>query len=265
MGLFRPWVLDWCSEIVAFSTRRLTTLAVCVIPPNNSPKGGTFKVQTAMKLTKAIRLLALTCTAFSVAGCASSSAAPTNDHAKVVQALMTLLTANNTKICVDGATHGAPLAIFRAMMTAPEAARRPLAWHVPTPLRPPAPLTGRQIFNDTFAADRALLAPPVANGDRLPVLKQVQFNTAAQSLLISGDIESTSIQNSPTTPAIHARWWALNRVWPDCTSIYTVSHPVVGGKIAFVSVTASHWGATYAFEQDRGVWLPTGQWTNWLY
>lgn len=222
-------------------------------------------MQTAKKLTKAIRLFALTSTALSAASCASSSASPTNDHAKVVQALMTLLSANNTKVCVDGATHGAPLAIFRDMMTAPEAARRPLAWHAPTPLRPPAPLTGRQIFNDVFAADRALIVPPFGNGDRLPVLKQVQYNAAAQSLLISGDVESTSIQNSPTTPTIHARWWALNRIWSECTAIYTVSHPVVGGKIAFVSVTASHWGTTYAFQQDRGVWSPTAQWTNWLY
>lgn len=222
-------------------------------------------MQTAKKLTKAIRLFALTSTALSAASCASSSASPTNDHAKVVQALMTLLSANNTKVCVDGATHGAPLAIFRDMMTAPEAARKPLAWHAPTPLRPPAPLTGRQIFNDVFAADRALIVPPFGNGDRLPVLKQVQYNAAAQSLLISGDVESTSIQNSPTTPTIHARWWALNRIWSDCTAIYTVSHPVVGGKIAFVSVTASHWGTTYAFQQDRGVWSPTAQWTNWLY
>lgn len=222
-------------------------------------------MQTAKKLTKAIRLFALTSTALSAASCASSSASPTNDHAKVVQALMTLLSANNTKVCVDGATHGAPLAIFRDMMTAPEAARKPLAWHAPTPLRPPAPLTGRQIFNDVFAADRALIAPPFGNGDRLPVLKQVQYNAAAQSLLISGDVESTSIQNSPTTPTIHARWWALNRIWSECTAIYTVSHPVVGGKIAFVSVTASHWGTTYAFQQDRGVWSPTAQWTNWLY
>ncbi len=214
---------------------------------------------------KAVRFLAMAAVAALTAGCSASGASPPNDHEKVVQALTSLLAAKGKNLCLDRATHGAPLVIYRAMLTAPQAARASLAWHVPEPLQPPPALSDRQLFSSVFDSDRVLIAPPSGNGDRLPAIQQSQIEGAARALLVSGDIKAVDIPNRADRPAIRSRWWVLNRLWPDCTPVYTVSHPVVRDSIAFVSVTANHWGTTYAFRRDRGIWSPTAQWTNWLY
>jgi hypothetical protein len=35
--------------------------------------------------------------------------------------------------------------------------------------------------------------------------------------------------------------------------------------LAYVAVTAGHWGTVYAFNKRGGRWAALGQWSNWLY
>ena len=200
-----------------------------------------------------------------LAGCGESSKAPTDATAQVMQSLVSLLTADGKAACIDSRTRGEPLAIFRTMMAAPDAARRPLSWFAPQPLRPTGMPSRRQMFDDQINAERFVLTTPQQSSRPLPVLLQGQLDAAARQLSLYGDQDRVSIAAPQAAPHATVRWWIRNRFDRGCTPVYTASNPVVANNIAFVSVTAGHWGTTYAFRKHASAWSPVGQWTNWMY
>ena len=200
-----------------------------------------------------------------LAGCSAASQTPADDTTLVMRSLLSVLTADGKPACLDGRTRGQPLAIFRTMMVAPDPARRPLAWFAPQPLRPNAMLTGRQLFDDQIRSDRIVLAKPQQSSRPLPNLLQGQLNAAAGQLSLYQNQPRVAIDAWPAAPRATVRWWVHNRVDRACTPVYTVSNPVVAKNVAFVSVTAGHWGTTYAFRKQAETWSAIAQWTNWIY
>jgi hypothetical protein len=204
------------------------------------------------------------CLGLLASGCASETQTP-SEPAKVIETLLGVLSSDGRRVCVDAKTQGKPLAVFSTMIVAPRPSRRPLQWQIPKPLRPPGPLSNRELYEDEFARARILLEKPVNARDVLPPEQQLQLNSVARTLAAVGDVERVSIANSPKRPLIVARWWLANRVRPLCVPNFTISNPVVAREIAFVSVTGGHWGTTYAFRKRGDRWAPHAQWTTWLY
>lgn len=199
------------------------------------------------------------------AGCAAQSAQPLDDSAQVVGAVVTTLASDGQHICADSRTRGQPLAIYRTMTYAPPAARRPLAWHVPGPLRPPRPLSQRDLYEDQIQGRRVYLREPGTGMVALPAEAQRQLDTAARALSISDFEAPDDVGRAYTGPNLTARWWLINRFRRDCTPTYTLTRPVIRKNVAFVSVTAGHWGTTYAVVRRDGAWKTAAQWSNWLY
>ncbi|MGU3390535.1 hypothetical protein [Sphingomonas sp. M1A8_2b] len=208
---------------------------------------------------------ALTAGTAALAGCSAASQAPADDAAQVMQSLLSVLTADGKPTCIDSRTRGEPLAIFRAMMTAPAPSRRPLSWFAPRPLRPNDRLSGRPVFEDQIHPDRVVPETTQPSARPLTNLLQSQLNAAATQLSAYQDPDGVSIDSALSAPRATVRWWVRNRLDHACTPVFTASNPVVAKNIAFVSVTAGHWGTTYAFRKDSSAWSPVGQWTNWLY
>lgn len=202
---------------------------------------------------------------FLLTGCTGAASTPADDTTQVMQSLLAQLTADGKPICVDGRTRGKPLAIFRTMMVAPDPARRALVWFAPQPLRPQGMLSDRQLFEDQIRSDHVVLDKPQQTARPLSNILQGQLNSAAGQLSLDQDETRVAISESSAVPLATIHWWVRNRFDSACSPIYTVSNPVVAKNVAFVSVTAGHWGTTYAFRKQAAAWSPIAQWTNWLY
>lgn len=202
---------------------------------------------------------------FCLASCSTPNAPANSDTSEVLHALSATLTADNKAVCIDGSTRGDSLAVFRAMLSAPPASRRPLAWHQPQPLRPPASPSSWRIFNDEIRDDRILIPRPQQMGAPLPFLLQRQLDYAANRLSLVQESEEFSISPWTGAPLAQPRWWIANRLSRDCSPAFTIMNPIVAKNVAFVSVKAGHWGTTYAFAKQDAKWKAIGQWTNWLY
>lgn len=216
-----------------------------------------------MKSRVSRHVLAITA-AVAVAGC-SAIATPDNDRDRIFEQLAQVLTSDGKTACIDSTTRGEPLAIFRTMMVAPDPARRPLAWSVPGPLRPPQGLSSKQMFDDEFRSGRVLLTEPGGKSNALPAIEQAQYNTAARALSAFQTESHLTVPDFRSAPLARSRWWPFNRFSPGCHPYFTVSDIIMGKDIAFVSVTGGHWGTTYAFRKQAEAWTPAAQWTNWLY
>lgn len=201
----------------------------------------------------------------SLSSCGAPSAPANSDVNLVLQALATTLTADGKPACIDGGTHGDSLAVFHSMLSAPPASRQSLTWYQPQPLRPPAAPSVTQVFNDTFRDDRILIFRPQQNGAPLPFLLQRQLNFAATRLSLVQGSDSIALNPWNNAPLAQPRWWVVNRLSSQCSSVYTVMNPLVAKNLAFVSVKAGHWGVTYAFLKQDGKWKTIGQWGSWLY
>jgi hypothetical protein len=198
-------------------------------------------------------------------GCVDASSTAADDRTQVMQSLLSVLTADGKPACVDARTRGKPLAIFRTMMVAPDPARRPLAWFVPQPLRPQGMLSSQQLFDDQFRSERVVLTKPRRPAQALPNDLQGQLNAAAGQLSLDQEEDRLAISDSQAAPLAKVRWWVRNRFDQTCSPIYTISNPVIAKNVAFVSVTAGHWGTTYAFQKKGPSWATIAQWTNWIY
>lgn len=187
------------------------------------------------------------------------------DAEQVTGSLLKILTANGEAICVDSTTQGEPLAIFRTMLTAPDPARRPLAWHQPGPLNAGREVTGRQLVAAEFRGQHIQLPEYGTTEDVLPPLLQMRLNALARAVAFLPSDAPTSVKGSADVPKARVRWWVLNRFDRSCGPIYTLSKPVLVRDAAFVSVMAGHEGTIYAMRKADGVWTPLAKWTNWLY
>lgn len=207
----------------------------------------------------------LACAALSVAGCAAQGGEPLDDGSQVVGAVMATLASDGKPICADKQTRGQPLAIYRTMTYAPPAARRPLAWHAPGPLRPPRPLSRRDLYEDQIGGRRVYLREPGSGMVALPAEDQRRFDSAARAMSVSDFEPPKDVAHAYDGPGLTARWWLFNRFRRDCSPTYTLTSPVIRDDIAFMSVTAGHWGTTYAVVKQGNEWRTAAQWSNWLY
>jgi hypothetical protein len=199
----------------------------------------------------------------SLASCASRASSD-SDEAAAIAAVSGIITADGQRVCVDNATDGDALAVYRTMLVAPDPARRPLAWHRPAPLRPVTTLSDRQMIDNEFRAERARLSLPSNQTEALPTVDQLQIDSVARGLS-SVDRNGTRSVAIPSTALVAARWWGINRVWPQCLNVFTISNPVLVRDFGFVTVRGGHWGTTYALRKQAGRWAVNAQWTNWLY
>jgi hypothetical protein len=200
-----------------------------------------------------------------VSGCAGSEAGANDDATQVLHALAVTLTSDHKGLCVDSETDGEPLSIYRTMMALPATERPVLDWHQPEPLRPPVELSGKRVFDGELRSDQIYLRPPAQTTAVLPTDQQRALDAAASRLGLKTDNPAKTVAPWPGAPLVEPHWWGFNRLSGSCSPRYTFSHPVVAKDIAFVSVTAGHWGTTYAFSKKPGGWATIGQWSNWLY
>ncbi len=187
------------------------------------------------------------------------------DERQVNGALLALLTTPGKRICVDAATYGEPLAVFGAMLPAPDPARRPLYWRPPEALDPGRVLTNRDLVDVELRKEQVILPERPQTAPRLPLTVQQQLNgLAAQAAVMEAD-RGVRLDGTPAAPLATVRWWVRNRLDPSCGPIYTVSKPVFVENTAFLSVTAAHQGSTYAFRKTGTRWVPFAKWSTWLY
>lgn len=198
-------------------------------------------------------------------GCTGSGPVQLDDDQKVVRAVLVLL-AKAGPVCVDRTTRGDTLFAYREMLQATRPARVALAWHQPLPLRPPPALTDRDMARDQFRSERVRIEEPDADAVALPIVQQTMLNGSAGRLAQMLDAPSAvSIGAAWAPPGVAARWWPLNRIRSDCTPNYMLMTPVRTRTLAFVGVSADHWGTIYAFQRRGADWVPAARWTSWLY
>ncbi|WP_375396518.1 hypothetical protein [uncultured Sphingomonas sp.] len=212
----------------------------------------------------AFRIAPLLFAAGASGGCQADSR-PRGDAAFINESLLKVLTANGKRICVDRGTHGEPLAVFRAMLPAPDPVRRTLSWSAPTPLEDGRAITNRELFDIELGDGQVVLREPTQNGARLPFTAQLQLNALAREGSYQLSDSGPSVANSPAAPLAQVRWWLSNRFDSSCGEVYTFSKPIVMRDMGFVSVTAGHRGTTYAFRKDNNAWAPLAKWSTWLY
>ncbi|WP_242182950.1 hypothetical protein [Sphingomonas sp. CARO-RG-8B-R24-01] len=200
-----------------------------------------------------------------IGGCARTPQPPFDDSQKLVRATLKILTDDGNTICVDNRTNGKPLAIFATMSVAPPPSRRPLAWHVVTPLRSNAALTARQIYQDTIVDKPAHIPDPVNATPALGFLDQQRLNSAAMVLSRTGQSKTVDLGGGFGVPRVDARWWPLVRLSQKCYLKYVISDPVWSDTMGFVTINIEHWGTTYAFQRRNNDWVAVAQWSNWLF
>lgn len=200
-----------------------------------------------------------------LAACTGSGAAPRTDSEKVVYETLKLLTGPGQAICVDAATAGRPLDIFRTMTTNPPSGLKLPVWYAPAGLKPTSALSIKQLYRTTQTQAAVHIDQPANATAELSPALQSQLDRNAR-IMASYRAEKT-VMISPDWPVggLKARWWLRNRVSFHCTPNYRISDPVVVRNTAFVTVTADHWGTTYALARQGAGWAVRAQWSNWLY
>ena len=142
---------------------------------------------------------------------------------------------------------------------------RLLHWSAPGPLRPGRLLSGRELVNGELRDDPSMLPEYRQDQAHLPALAELQLDALARMALLIEPEQGIRVRAIPDAPLATVRWWPLNRLGGRCAYSYTVSKPVIGRSIAFVTVTAAHQGATYAFQKTEAGWGTIAKWSNWLY
>ncbi len=202
-------------------------------------------------------------TAGLLAGCAP---APTAPDAAIVRAVLALLQSDRAPtapgLCVDARPRGAALAIFRTMRMTTEPDERP--WRSPAPLGAAPHVKGQQLFEDAVGRDRLRIREPETPAPALPRAAQLRLDAAARALSLADRSTDHVVGDDLAPPGMAVRWWLLNRL-RGCERTFILSRIARNDAIGFVTVTADHWGTTYAVERVSGVWRVTGQWDKWLY
>lgn len=209
-----------------------------------------------------VGIAALAATAL-LTGC---SAAPAAEDAAIVRATLALLQSDRTPaatgLCVDARPRGTALAIFRTMRMTTEPDERP--WRSPTPLGAAPRVKGRQLFEDAVGRDRLRIPEPGAPAAALPRETQLRLDAAARALSLADRSIDYVVNDDLAPPGMAVRWWLFNRL-RGCERTFVLSRIARDDAIGFVTVTADHWGTTYAVERGPQGWRVTGQWDKWLY
>ena len=213
--------------------------------------------------TAAAAVMATLVTAGLLAGC---TPAPAPQDAAIVRAVLALLQSDRAPaapgLCVDARPRGTALAIFRTMRMTTEPDERP--WRSPAPLGAAPRVKGRQLFEDAVGRDRLRIREPETPAPALPRAAQLRLDAAARALSLADRSTDHVVGDDLAPPGMAVRWWLLNRL-RGCERVYTLSRIARNDAIGFVTVTADHWGTTYAVERVSGGWRVTGQWDKWLY
>ncbi len=209
-------------------------------------------------------LACLLTAAIALSGC---TAPVLDDRGKIVRATLQMLASDRAPtapaLCVDDRTRGEPLAIYRTMRAAGN--EHDLRWHYPGPLHGEQRVSNRALFEDAIGRNRLRIAEPLSTGAVLPAADQRRLDTAATALAVVGASEGITIGAAAAAPGTAPRWWLHNRARRDCDRIYVVSRVVSDGRNGFLTVTADHWGTTYAVVRDRAEWRVAAKWSSWLY
>jgi hypothetical protein len=190
---------------------------------------------------------------------------PQTPGERIVFSTLKLLAADGRHICVDKATAGPPLAVFRTTMRNRPAGLEPPNWYVPTPLRPPAALTSSELLRSTQADSNVHIAQPANSSSVLALADQDALNRSAWQL--SGENASAAVSNINAwgIKDVAPNYWWLNRISWRCAPNYQLSNPVADQNSAFITVIADHWATIYAFNRHGTDWIPVAQWSNWIY
>jgi hypothetical protein len=197
--------------------------------------------------------------AFAIAGFLALSACSAgkgdgriDDDEAIVRSVLALIVQRNGPICLDTETDGETLSVFREMARAPHASRADLRWFPPTGLRvPPGEPT----------------PPPLRQRDEaLPAMQQRALNGAAirMSRPLSDIRHKLTLTEDALPAGATSHWWPVNRI-RGCKPLFGVRDPVRYGDLGFVTIESNHWGALYAVERKQGRWVPTAEWSHWLY
>ncbi len=198
-----------------------------------------------------------------LAGC---TPAPVAGDAGIVRAVLALLQSGRAPtapgLCVDARPRGTALAIFRTMRMTTEPDERP--WRSPAPLGAAPRVQGRQLFDDAVGRDRLRIREPETSAPALPRDMQVRLDAAARTLSLADRSTDYAMNDDLAPPGMAVRWWLLNR-FLGCERTFVLSRIARDDAIGFVTVTADHWGTTYAVERRGQDWRVIAQWDKWLY
>ncbi|HVF95533.1 MAG TPA: hypothetical protein VM900_14575 [Sphingomonas sp.] len=190
-----------------------------------------------------------------------------DDDGRIVRATLRVLVrdrpATAPALCIDNRTRGEPLAIFRTMRASGN--EHELRWRHPAALHAATPVTQRALFEDAIGRNRLRIVEPQSTGATLSAADQRKFDTAATALAIMGKSDSVALDTGMAVPGASPRWWLLNRIHTGCDRVHVLSKIVRDAQIGFVTVSADHWGTTYAVERNGADWRVTAQWNSWLY
>lgn len=199
-----------------------------------------------------------------LAGCVRANGGTQSEEEQLVRATLLFMARDGHVVCVDGRTSGRPLTVFRTMMANRRPDQTTPLWFAPEPLRGEAAAMPQQRSNGMRAGGSQveLLA---FQRSPLPLGEQDALNRAAATMATLPTAKAVDISRLKLPAEVKASWWPLNRISLSCWPVHVVSAPIIQRDVAFISVTADHWGTTYAFSRERNGWAPRAQWTNWLY
>jgi hypothetical protein len=210
-----------------------------------------------------VSIAALLCVV--LAGCTGSGAMPKTDSEKVVFETLKLLTAPGEAICVDAATAGRPLDVFHTMVSNPPPGLQLPVWYVPARLKPTTALSIAQLYDSTQKQASVHIDQPANNTAQLLPALQTQLDRNAWIMSSLGRTKKVMISPDWPVGGLKARWWLRNRISSHCQPNFRIANPIVVRNVAFVTVTADHWGTTYALARQGAGWAIRAQWSNWLY
>ena len=216
------------------------------------------------RVLRATSLAALSSFMVSLSACSGADHLPKNSDEKLIQATLAMLDGKGEPLCVDEKTVGHPLAVFKSIASNPSAAAAPPTWFAPARFSPPAKLSSADLYRDELGDGAVHLDQPANTGSEVGASDRATLDRAAFSLSKDKADRSVTISQS-WQKGMKARWWLRNRVSNHCSPNYHLSNPVHANDLGFVTVTANHWGTTYAFKRNGADWVATAQWSNWLY
>lgn len=201
---------------------------------------------------------------------ASCSKGPTPDKLdtdqKIVHSVLSLLASDGKPVCVSRLTFGSPLSQYRVARRGQLERYYVLDWFPPTPWRPPAMPTQKQLRDDAAAGRNAHIPEPPARTDELPRDKRSILDGLAFAISPPAvELHSVHMRENWMPKGVIPRWWPGRDDTLGCDANYVLSGVKRSDHVAFVAVRVHHWGTLYALVTHGDDWRVVGQWGPWLY